>query len=398
MRRSRLLFAALLLAPLALLPALVSAAPDAPFRFPAKKLETKGELKYVQDLPVLFVEGTPQEIGEQVGRLGVKPGQKICDYPRDYLKRTKLDFLWPSLLKEGEKMVRQFPADYRTELEAIVQASGIERDCLVAGNTMFDLKKMLACSALIVEADRSATKGPLLGRNLDYPSLGYAEQYSLVTLYRPKGKRAFVSIGFPGLVGCLSGMNDAGLALGVLEIFAVKDPAERFDPSGIPYALCYRRLLEECATVDEAEKLLRSMKRVTITCLAIADQNGGAVFEVTARSVVRRKSNEGFCICTNHFCTEQLKPATPVNLSRSYQRFEVLDRVRELPKTSRLGVADLHDYLHQVNMGTLTLQTMVFEPANLRLHLSMGMSPASAAEKLTVLELGPLFKDGPTAK
>ena len=87
---------------------------------------------------------------------------------------------------------------------------------------MFDLKKSLACCRAADRPNRSATGNVLFGRNLDYPSLGYAHEYSLVTVYRPTGKHAFASIGFPGLVGCLSGMNDAGLSLGVLEIYAVK--------------------------------------------------------------------------------------------------------------------------------------------------------------------------------
>jgi predicted choloylglycine hydrolase len=362
-----------------------------PFRYPETKQAGKAELKYVKDIPVLRVAGTPEEIGEQAGALGLKPAQKICDYPLDYLKRVRLDFLWPSLLKEGEKMLKQCPADSQAELEALVKGSGIQRERVVAGNTMFDLKKMLACSALIVEPQRSATRGPLLGRNLDYPSLGYAEQYGLVTIYRPKGKHAFASIGFPGLVGCLSGMNDAGLALGVLEIFATKDPGEKFDPSGVPYAICYRRVLEECTTIDEAEKLLRSMKRTTTTCLAICDQKGGAVLEITAKRVVRRPAQDGFAVCTNHFCTDELRPPSPTYLSRSLNRFQILDKVRELPKDQRLSIEGVHERLHSVNLGPQTLQTMIFEPATLRLHLAMGSAPASARE-LTVLELGPLFK------
>ena len=37
-----------------------------------------------------------------------------------------------------------------------------------------------------------------------------AHQHSLVTVYRPEGKHAFVSIGFPGLVGCVSGLDGQG--------------------------------------------------------------------------------------------------------------------------------------------------------------------------------------------
>src|SRR6185436_16936491 len=114
----------------------------------------------------------------------------------------------------------------------------------IAGNTFFDVKRSLACSAVLIEKDRSATGGPLLARNLDYPSLGYIHEYSLVTIYRPKGKKAFATIGFPGIVGCLSGMNEAGLALGVLEVFDIKAGEKHFDNEGIPYALCLRKVME----------------------------------------------------------------------------------------------------------------------------------------------------------
>ena len=82
-----------------------------------------------------------------------------------------------------------------------------------------------------------STGGSLLGRNLDYPSRGYAHEHSLVTVYRPRGCKAFVSVGFPGLMGCLSGMNDAGLTVAVLEVWHRRaDEAEAVpvrEPSGL---------------------------------------------------------------------------------------------------------------------------------------------------------------------
>jgi hypothetical protein len=349
-----------------------------------------GELKTVNGLPVLFVRGSPEQIGEQVAVLAAKQGKRIFDYPWDFLSAYRSQFLWPYLVRQGEQMVERFPATYRTELETLVKTSGIDRGRVVAGNTMFDLKKMVACSALVVEADRSATRGPLLGRNLDYASFGYAQQYSLVTVYRPAGKRAFASVGFPGLVGCLSGMNDAGLALAVLEIFAVKDPTEKFDPSGTPYALCYRRILEECATVDEAEALLRGMKRTTTTSLAICDKKGGAVLEITPKSVIRRPPVAGFCACTNHFCTEPLKTDRPSNFASSQVRFATLQNACEAAPP-RITLEDLHRHLDSVNLGKMSLQTMIFEPDALTLHLAIGEVPSTKLP-LRTLELGPLFR------
>jgi hypothetical protein len=45
---------------------------DDGFRFPEAR-HGKGQLKYHQELPVLVVEGSPREIGEQIGVLAVKP-------------------------------------------------------------------------------------------------------------------------------------------------------------------------------------------------------------------------------------------------------------------------------------------------------------------------------------
>ncbi len=358
-----------------------------PFRFPEKE-HGKGKLAYTADgLPLLVVDGSPEEIGDQVGVLAVKPGAAILSYPKDLLKRFGMSRAYPILAKAGEGMLPQFPADYRKELDAMARA-GIDREALVVGNTMFDIKKSVACAALQVAPERSATGGVLFGRNLDYPSLGYAHEYSLVTLYRPTGKHAFAAVGFPGLVGCLSGINDAGLTVAILEIYSVKDGVDRFDAAGVPYALCYRRLLEECTTVTEAEKLLRSLKRTTTTSLAVSDAKGSVVFEVTPKELIVRQPKEGVCCCTNHFCSDELKPEDAETRFRSVERFAALEKARDL-KT--LGVADVKKHLHAASNGANTMQTMVFEPAALKLHLSIGKVPASEGELKTV-DLKPLFK------
>ncbi|HMC64912.1 MAG TPA: hypothetical protein VKI65_08220, partial [Gemmataceae bacterium] len=61
-----------------------------PFRFPEAK-HGKGELKYVNGLPVLIVQGTPEEMGEQAAVLAVKPAKRILGYPRELLERFRLD-------------------------------------------------------------------------------------------------------------------------------------------------------------------------------------------------------------------------------------------------------------------------------------------------------------------
>lgn len=365
-----------------------------PFHYPTGRLGSSAEMRYINGLPVLTVAGSPEEIGAGVGALALKPSSRVLGYTRDLLKANDAEASWPLFVRSGEGMVRHFPADYRTEMNAIAKASGAGTDVLTISNTFFDLKSTFLCSALMVEPPRNATGGVLFGRNLDYPSLGYIHEYTLVTVYRPTGKHAFVSVGFPGLVGVVSGMNDAGLSVAVLEVYDAKKGEPHFDPKGVPYALCNRRLLEECTTIAEAKKLLESMPRTSLLNLAVADRTGTAVFEVTPRRVAMRSAENGVCTCTNHFCTEAVRPAEPIDLFNSGTRLETLDRVRA--GAARLGVEDLHKQLHAVNQGEETLQTMVFDPKNLRLYLAFGQRPSSAGA-LRELDLAPLFK-GETTK
>ncbi len=353
-----------------------------PFRYPEATLGA-GELRYRNGLPVLVAAGTPEEIGRQIGVLGLKPGAKLANYPRDFVKMLRMDLAWPTLLGIGKSMLKSFTPDHLAEFEASMTASGIERDSMVAANTMFDIKKFFACSTLLIESERSTTGGPLLGRNLDFPTLGYLQNYTAVLVIRGIGKRAFASVGFPGAVGVLSGINDAGLTVAVLECYSANDDSVKFDRKGIPYALCFRQLLEECGTVAEAEKLLRSLPRTTNVNLAVADPQGGAVFEITSKSVEVRQPEHGICPCTNHFRTNAL------SVSKECRRYRILERSARLAK---LGVSDVHQKLHEVNQGDNTFQTMIFEPAALKLHLAFGGEGPASALPLKTLELEPLLK------
>jgi hypothetical protein len=364
-----------------------------PFRFPLGD-HHGAQLKVVNQVPLLTVAGTPEEIGSAVGVLALKPGSRVLDYPRGLLELHKVPFLWTPFVRAGKRMYGSFPDERKTELEAIVKSADVERDLVIAGNTFFDLGKMFTCSALLVEKAKSATGGPLLGRNLDYPSLDYIHQYSLVTVYRPKGKLAFVSVGFPGLVGVLSGMNEAGLALGVLEAFGMKDEGPRFDVRGVPYALCLRQVLEQARNIEEARKLLDSMSRTATINVAIADRHETAVLEISPKKVVKRGARHDISVATNHFTTPALKPDTPVNMNRSFERYATLAEVGTWKE--KVDVAALAKQLDAVNLGTLTLQTMVFEPATLRLHLAIGTIPASKGT-LRTLELAELLKPSRSA-
>ena len=352
-----------------------------PFHYPEAK-SGKGELKLVEGVPVLVVQGKPEEIGEQLGTLALKPASGLVKLADGFIKDRGWDKLYPLLLKTGGLMEPQFPRDHLRELDAAAKASGWPRDLLVFANTIPDLRKLGGCASLLVEPGRSATGGPLFGRNLDWPPSGPVHEYTLVIVYRPQGKFAFASVTYPGMIGVFSGMNEKGLALADLTVTDSKDDSAKLDVSGVPYSLALRRILEECSTVAEAEKLVRSLKRTVRQNIALCDQKGGVVFEVTPKTVAVRPPAEGICACTNHFRTEGLATST------TCERYDALEKSREMKK---LDVKEVAKRLDAVNQGAWTLQTMVFEPASLKLHLAYGKGPATRLP-LHTLDLAELFR------
>jgi isopenicillin-N N-acyltransferase-like protein len=352
-----------------------------PFRYPEAR-SGKGELKTIAGTPVLLVQGKPEEIGEQLGVLALKPASGVLKFVDGFVKEQGWGKVYPWLLKTGGVMEPQFPRDHLRELEAAAKASGWPRDLLVFANTIPDLKKFGGCSVLIVEAGRSATGGPLFGRNLDWPPFGPLHELPLVVVCRPQGKLAFASVTYPGLLGVVSGMNEKGLAIADLTVTDAKDGSATLDVTGVPFTLAFRRVLEECSTVAEAEKLLRSLRRTIRQNIALCDKKGGAVLEVTPKTVVLRRPVEGICACTNHFRTEELATV------RECRRYEILERSRDRKEFDVAAVAGRMD---AVNQGERTLQTMVFEPSSLRLHLAMGKGPATRLP-LRTLDLAGLLR------
>jgi isopenicillin-N N-acyltransferase like protein len=361
--------------------ALPAAAADK--RFPEAKA-SKGELKYINGIPVLTLEGTPEEIGTQFGELALKPAKKpLIGRVDSYMKQIGWEKAFPSMVKLSGLVFVMFPKENQVELTSAAKVAEVDRNLLTALNAIPDLAKLGGCSTLVVEPGRSATGGPLFGRNLDWPPFEELPEYTLVAVFRPTGKRAFAAVTFPVLLGVLSGMNDAGLSLAINEITASKDKSASRNLTGTPMLFLFRKILEECSTVEEAEKLLKAHHRTTWFCLTVCDTKGGCVFEVTPRNVVRRNGVKDVCCCTNHFRTEELC------VSEKCHRYPKLEAIQK--SDGKLGVAEVAQALDAVNQGASTSQSMVFEPKDRVLHLSYGGGKSATANPLTRLELAPIF-------
>jgi isopenicillin-N N-acyltransferase like protein len=358
---------------------------EEPKKFPEAK-HGNGDLRYVEGVPVLTVRGKPAEMGEQFGVLAIKNAPDITGLHKRFLKDANLENEYVLLGALSSRLKPNFPPHLTTEVEAASKAGERQLALLVFANTVADLSSGMGCSTVVVGKDRSATGSPLFGRNFDWLPVQGITEHTLVVVYKGEGKRAFAAVTVAPISGVISGMNDAGLSITMNEISIKqsKDKAE-FNWKGTPLMFAFRRVLEECSTVAEAEKLLREMTRTTTVCMTICDKNGGAVFEITPKSVEVRSPENGVCCCTNHFRSGTL------GMDEKCDRYTKLAPL--LAKdAAKLGVADVFGELDKVHQGKHTLQSMVFEPKDRVLHLAYGTGPSTKL-KAKKLDLGKLFDE-----
>ncbi len=364
---------------------IAAAEPAAPYRYPEAS-SGKGWLRYYGEIPVFFLSGTPVEIGQQTAELARDVLPVLLDTPKRVIQQFGLnyDLLRPVATAAAMSMIGHSPARYREEMDSIARNVQADPSLLYVGNSLTELRRIGGCSAFLVTPDRTANGEMMFGRNFDFPTFGVLDRYSCVMIVRPEGKRPFVSVAVPGLTGVISGMNDAGLAVATLDVYAARDGSAMFDMNGAPLALTYRQLLEECATVDEARALLEKTPRTTWMNLACCDRTKAVIFEITPKTVGVRDPEGDILRCTNHFVLPSLTAGVKC------ERFRTFGRLMDFKAGEKFTLEEVHRAMHSVHQNELTFQTMIFEPASLKLHVAFGPGPCTQ-KPLETIELRELF-------
>jgi isopenicillin-N N-acyltransferase-like protein len=331
-------------------------------------------------VPVVRVGGSPREMGSEQGRaLG------------STVRLLHEKYLTPFIAGYGQKVMARLAAntfaalalpEHREEVTALAEAAGVDgRDTMLA-QCFLDLTPMTACSTVTLPASASPDGVARFGRNLDFPSLGVADRYTALLVYKPEGRYGFASVGWPGMIGVLSGMNEHGLTLANME---VARPARI--PTAMPYTLLYRAVLEQCRTVDEAVAFLEKTPRQTANNLMLMDATGDrAAVEITPESVVVRRADAPTSpvVSTNH----QRGKMTIEGATGHCDRYDYL-RAQAMADHGRIDVDAIESMLRRVG-GSMTLQSMVFEPSTRVMYLSAGSN--AATKPFTRIELKSLFE------
>ncbi len=212
-------------------------------------------------MPVLILHGSPYEMGYQHGALMPEQVHASVNNVMDFADRgMKVPlvgkwFVRQALDRAWNQMASFVPLDIKQELQGLADGSGIPLQTLQRVHALPELMAT-SCSSFAVFGGGTKDGRLIHGRNLDWAIQSDVQRYSALFVYHPAGKNPFVSIGWLGFIGVISGINQQGISVGEIG-------AETTDVSlkGVPMAFLLRSVLEETDDLEKAVEIVRTAPR-----------------------------------------------------------------------------------------------------------------------------------------
>ncbi|MCA8941968.1 MAG: hypothetical protein KDB80_05350, partial [Planctomycetes bacterium] len=214
-----------------------------------------------------------------------------------------------------------YPADVRAELGALfegIRASGADLRLELGDRSIdlqdllfvnaFDVFATLGCSGFTLWGEQVEGGGVLTTRNFDWPVSGRHIVDSTIVLVRHfEDGRAVATVGWPGYLGCVTGVNSDGAAAFLHVGSGEHGPPE---PGSVPTATAASEVLRT-ATIDDLPAVAKRwidetsppssyISRFVAPRLPIGRATPVAVFEAETRRAALR-DRERPCVVTNDF-------------------------------------------------------------------------------------------------
>lgn len=268
----------------------------------------------------LYVEGDAFRRGEAIGHLtedllhyqeDVFVGQIRQIIPSDrYLK-----FLRFFIVLFNRDLGKNIPEELRQEIYAISLSCSHEYDMIGTpyerqlnyhaahdlGHAMQDYM-LVGCSSFAAWGKNSSDSTLIVGRNFDFYMGDDFARNKVVAFYRPSTGYNFVTIGWAGMTGVLSGMNEHGLTVTINAAKSTMPTA-----SATPISILTRRILQYARTIDEAYAIARKHQTFVSESILIgsaADRKAAIIEKSPHQIALVTRDGQQQIICTNHFQSE----------------------------------------------------------------------------------------------
>jgi hypothetical protein len=236
--------------------------------------EGQGTLKISESQQVLFLKGTPYEMGYQHGKL-LK--DNIARNVRRYIDQKILYGANLSPIKEfldALPMITSYiPLALVEEMQGVAEGSQIPYEKILLLNLF---PEMFHCTGLTVSGQATEDRKLFHVRVLDYGAGQNLQDSAVLIVQEPKGKIPFLNVSYAGFVGSITGMNAKHIAVGEI---GGKGYGHW---QGIPMAFLLRQILEEAGTLEEVKSILNTSSRTCEYYYVFSDGKNGESIAVYA--------------------------------------------------------------------------------------------------------------------
>ncbi len=248
----------------------------------------------------IVVEGTPKELGRQIGEAARDEVRGFCQVALARVQRT-VDISSEKAMSIANKCIdlaRRYSSDMIDELEGTAEAAGISLAdlMLLQVRNQFTNEPESGCTSLAVARSEDGT---VVAQNWDNdPAL---DEFTVVLTRRPTGKPALTTLTQAGLISYI-GFNDAGIGACLNTLPA---PSRAI---GVPHYFTLRGIYES-DSLDSGVGAVKRAERAIPANIMLATPQGPADLEITIDDVhVLRDENSGCVTHTNHCLHPDLEP------------------------------------------------------------------------------------------
>lgn len=228
--------------------------------------EGAGRLERVDGTEVLFLKGTPEEMGLQQGQL---MRRQIRDLVNHMLYGVgvgssfeKGRWFFGEIESAEERLAPFIDPRYFREMDALANGAGLAREEVRLANFFPEL---FHCSGFALFGNATEDGRLYHGRVLDYLRGFGLEQNAVVMVFQPEHGNAWVNVGYAGFIGSVTAMNEKHLAIGEM------GGRGQGNWDGKPMAELVREVMEKADTLDQAIEIMRKSPRTCQYYYVISD-------------------------------------------------------------------------------------------------------------------------------
>lgn len=357
------------------------------------------------NLYLLYIEGNPYERGYAAGLLSK---ELIARQEKYFVAQIRQLIPNERYLRVLRYFIRLFnfrldkviPGEYLEEINGVSQFADAEYNFIGnpyerlinyhaahdIGHALENMGLVPGCTAMAFWNQFTTDSSMLVARNFDfYVGEDFARE-KILLVCRPDSGLAFASVTWGGMMGVVSGMNQAGVTVTINAARSALPLSAQ-----LPVSLLAREILQYASTLDEATAIARS-RRIFVSeaiLVASAKENKALVIECTPSACKVFLPENDKILYTNHFQgyfyrTDSLNVQNireSASAGRLLRLTQLTDSITEFNPTTLAALLRNPNTLggkpggfgnEQALNQFVAHHSVVFEPGTLRMWLSAG--------------------------